>query len=68
MPKHRKHTPIVSTAQRGMMGAELQRRREGKKPQMEGMTTAELESHLHESKSKNLPKYVKALKRKRKKK
>jgi len=25
--KHRKHTPIVSKAQRGAMGAELRRRR-----------------------------------------
>ncbi len=52
----RKHTPIVSEAQRGMMGAELGRRKAGKKGKMEGMTTGELESHLHESKGKNLPK------------
>ncbi len=51
----RKHTPIVSEAQRGMMGAELGRRRAGKTPRMKGMTTEELEAHLHESKGKNLP-------------
>jgi hypothetical protein len=38
-----------------MMGAELARRRAGKKGRMSGMTTAELESHLHESAGKNLP-------------
>jgi hypothetical protein len=53
--KHRKHTPIVSQAQQGMMGAELGRRREGKKPLMPSMTTAELESHLEESAGKDLP-------------
>lgn len=52
----RKHTPIVSKAQRGMMGAELRRRREGKKGKMKGMKTRELESHLKESKGKKLPK------------
>lgn len=55
----RKHTPIVSKAQRGMMGAELARRRKGKKPQMKGMKTSELESHLRESKGKKLPKRTK---------
>lgn len=55
--KHRKHTPIVSQAQQGMMGAELARRRKGQKPQMKGMKTGELESHLHESKGKKLPEY-----------
>jgi hypothetical protein len=66
--KHRKHTPITSKAQRGKFGAELRRRREGKKSRMKGITTAELRSHLKESKGKSLPKYVKSLKRKRKKK
>ncbi len=51
----RKHTPIVSEAQRGKMGAELARRRSGERPQMKGMTTSELESHLEESKGKKLP-------------
>ena len=58
---HRKHTPIVSKKQQGLFGAELARRRAGKKPQMKSITTAELESHLHESKGKKL------LKRKKKK-
>lgn len=52
----RKHTPIASEAQQGLFGAELARRRAGKKSRMKGITTAELESHLHESKGKNLPK------------
>lgn len=52
----RKHTPIVSKAQRGMFGAELRRRRQGKKGRMKGITTAELESHLRESGGKKLPK------------
>lgn len=50
------HTPIVSKVQRGMMGAELARRRAGKKGRMSGMSEKELESHLRESKGKNLPK------------
>lgn len=57
---HRKHTPIVSQKQRGLMGAELSRRRRGKSSRMEGMTTAELKSHLHESKGKKLPARAKA--------
>ena len=52
---HRKHTPIVSRAQQGLMGAEYRRRKLGKKPRMKGMTTAELRSHLHESAGKRLP-------------
>jgi len=52
----RPHTPIVSEKQRGKFGAELARRREGKESQMKGITTKELESHLHESKGKDLPK------------
>jgi hypothetical protein len=55
----RKHTPIISQAQQGMMGAELRRRRTGKKGRMSGMTTEELESHLKESKGKKLPPYAK---------
>ncbi len=53
----RKHTPITSKAQQGMMGAELARRRAGKEGRMKGMTTKELESHLHESAGKKLPEY-----------
>lgn len=52
----RKHTPIVSKKQRGLFGAELARRRAGKKGRMKGISTAELERHLHESKGKKLPK------------
>lgn len=53
---HRKHTPITSKAQRGLFGAELARRRAGKKGRMSGITTKELSSHLKESKGKKLPK------------
>jgi len=53
--KRRKHTRIVSKAQQGMMGAELGRRRTGKALALPSMTTAELESHLHESAGKKLP-------------
>ncbi len=52
---HRKHTPIESEKQRGLFGAELRRRREGKKPRMPGITTEELEEHLREAKGKKLP-------------
>ena len=55
----RKHTPITSQAQRGLFGAELARRRAGKKGRMKGINTAELESHLHESGGKKLPPYAK---------
>ena len=51
----KKHTPIVSKKQRGLFGAELARRRAGKKSRMTGIATAELESHLRESKGKKLP-------------
>ena len=54
--KHRKHTPITSEKQRGLFGAELARRRAGKARRMKGITTAELERHLRESKGKELPK------------
>ena len=52
----RKHTPIVSEAQRGKFGAELARRRSGKRGTMPGITEKELVSHLKESKGKDLPK------------
>ena len=55
----RKHTPITSEAQRGLMGAELARKRAGKKGRMPGITEKELASHLKESKGKNLPAMVK---------
>jgi len=50
----RKHTPIVSEKQRGFFGAELARRRSGKKTRTK-MPEAELVRHLKESKGKNLP-------------
>jgi hypothetical protein len=52
---YKKHTPITSEKQRGFFGAELARRRAGKKGRAEGITTAELESHLKESAGKDLP-------------
>jgi hypothetical protein len=54
----RKHTPIVSKTQRGFFGAELARKRAGKKGKTK-MPKAELERHLHESKGKKLPKKAK---------
>jgi len=62
--KHRKHTPITSEAQRGFMGAELARKRAGKKGKT-GMSEAELVRHLEEVGGKDLPKRAK-LKRKKK--
>lgn len=53
--KYRKHTPITSKAQQGKFGSELARRRVGKARQMKSIKTKELESHLKESKGKNLP-------------
>jgi len=52
----RKHTPIVSKKQQGLFGSELARRRAGKKSKMPDISTAELETHLRESKGKKLPK------------
>ncbi len=51
----RKHTPIVSEKQRGFFGAELARKKAGKKTQTE-ITLADLRRHLQESKGKKLPK------------
>ena len=53
---HRKHTKITTQAQRGLFGSELARRRAGKARRMKGITTAELRSHLKESRGKKLPK------------
>jgi hypothetical protein len=53
--KHRKHTPIVSEAQRGLFGAELARRRAGKARRVPEITTKELRQHLMEAKGKDLP-------------
>lgn len=49
-----KHTPIVSRRQAGLFGAELARKRAGKKTRT-GMSEEELSRHLHESKGKDLP-------------
>jgi len=51
---HKKHTPITSEKERGLFGADLRRKREGLKT-VTGMSEADLVSHLHESKGKNLP-------------
>jgi len=50
----RKHTPIVSEKQRGFFGAELARKRSGKKTKTE-MSEEDLVEHLHESAGKDLP-------------
>lgn len=50
----RKHTPIVSEAQRGFFGAELTRKKKGLKTKT-GITLADLRSHLKESRGKKLP-------------
>lgn len=52
--KDRPHTPITSEAQQGFMGAELARKRAGKKGKTK-MSQAELSRHLKESKGKDLP-------------
>jgi len=58
MTTHRKHTPIVSEKQRGFFGAELARKRAGKKTKTD-MPEAELVRHLKESKGKKLPSIAK---------
>jgi len=50
----KKHTPIVSKKQRGLFGAELARKKKGKKGKT-GMSKAVLRRHLKESKGKKLP-------------
>ncbi len=50
----RKHTPIVSEAQRGLFGAEYARRKKGKKGRMKGITDIELRRHLAEARGKVL--------------
>ena len=52
----RKHTPIVTEAQRGLFGAEYLRRKLGKKRRMAGITKLELKEHLEEAGGKKLPK------------
>ena len=63
--KKRKHTPIVSEAQRGAMGVAYAAKK-GQIPKsklkgpakkiVKGMTKVELKRHLKESKGKKLPK------------
>jgi len=53
--KKKKHTPIVSRKQQKFMGAELARKKKGKKGKTK-MSKAELRRHLKESKGKKLPK------------
>ena len=55
--KDRKHTPITSEKQQGFFGAELARKRAGKKTKTE-MSEAELSRHLKESAGKKLEKKV----------
>jgi hypothetical protein len=56
--KGKKHTPIVSKKQRGLFGAELARKKAGKKGKTK-MSKAVLKRHLKESKGKKLPKKAK---------
>jgi len=56
--KHRKHTPITTAAQQGLMGADLARLRAGKETKT-GMSEADLVAHLEESKGKDLPERAK---------
>jgi len=66
--KHRKHTPIVSEAQRRAMGVAyaakkgqipVRKLREPAKTMYQEMSEAELKKHLEEAKGKRLPKRVK---------
>ena len=54
----RKHTPITSKAQQGFMGAELARKRAGKRGKTD-MSEVELSRHLKESGGKKLKRKVK---------
>jgi len=56
--KHRKHTPIKSRKQQKFFGAELTRRKKGKKGKTK-MSRAILHKHLKESGGKKLIKRVK---------
>ena len=57
--KGRKHTPIVSKAQRGLFGAVAG----GKKTKAKGLTVAEAKRHMKEAAGKKLPKRVKKKKK-----
>jgi len=52
--KGRKHTPIVSKAQKGLFGAVAG----GKKTKAKGLSVAKAKTHLTESKGKKLPRRV----------
>lgn len=52
--KGKPHTPIVSKKQQGFMGAELARKRAGKRGKT-GMSKATLKHHLKEAGGKKLP-------------
>jgi len=56
--KHKKHTPIVSRKQQKFFGAELTRKKKGKKGRTK-MSKAILHKHLKESRGKKLIKRVK---------
>lgn len=51
----RKHTPIVSEAQRRFFAAEFMRRKKGQKGRVPSITRKELKGHLAESAGKDLP-------------
>lgn len=53
--RKKKHTPIVSKAQRGLFGA----RAGGKKTKATGLTVKEAKRHMKEVAGKKLPKRVK---------
>ena len=57
--KGRKHTPIVSKAQRGLFGA----RAGGKKTKATGLTIKEAKRHMREVAGKKLPKRIKRRKK-----
>ena len=57
--KGRKHTPIVSEAQRGLFGA----RAGGKKTKAKGLTIKEAKKHMKEVAGKKLPKRKKKKKK-----
>ena len=55
---HRRHTPITSEKQRGLMGADYARAKRGQSTRT-GMSKAELKRHLEEAGGKDLPKKAK---------
>lgn len=57
--RKKRHTPIVSKAQRGLFGAVAA----GKKTKATGLSVAEAKRHMKEAKGKKLPKRVKRKRR-----